>query len=104
MAKKKKPGRTGGVLSFGLLGVQLICFAMEAAHGSSRLADLFDRCILSRYKAACSPWISLRLVELRAFVADQVLYLRDIKNADRRMGAMHGGYRVDMLLVSSLLV
>ena len=45
-----------------------------------------------------------RLVELRAFVTDLVLCLRDIKDAVKQMGAMHVGYRVDVLLVSALLV
>lgn len=34
--RKRQPERTGGVLSFELLGVQLFCFALKAAHGSSR--------------------------------------------------------------------
>lgn len=46
----------------------------------------------------------LRLVELRAFVTDLVLCLRDIKDAVMQMGAMHIGYRVDVLVVSVLLV
>lgn len=46
----------------------------------------------------------LRFVELCAFVTGRVLCLRDTKDADKRMGAMHGGYRVDMLLVSALLI
>lgn len=46
----------------------------------------------------------LGIVELCAVVTDRVPSLRDIKDADIQLGAMHGGYTFDTSLVCALLI
>lgn len=46
----------------------------------------------------------LGIVELCAVVTDRVPCLRDIKDADIQLGAMHGGYTFDTSLVCALLI